>query len=186
MSKCPAAGQGLEWTKCPPVRNFHRISTERLFQISDDIWCFLRNVERFQKLCSFVRRRNNRACAYYEIGICLTLRKFTLTSAVRDIYRIATKSSGRIIQACVYHKIALMVFNWGDPKSRNDGTAEWRNGGITERRPKITPNPKRRNGGVTERQKIPPNPKRRNRGITERRKITQILKDGMTENHPKS
>ena len=33
-TKCPAAGQGLEWTKCPAVRNFHRISTERLFQIS--------------------------------------------------------------------------------------------------------------------------------------------------------
>ena len=62
------------------------------FKFRDDIWWFLRNVERFQKLCSFVRRRNNRACAYYEIGICLTLRKFTLTSAVRDIYRIATKS----------------------------------------------------------------------------------------------
>ena len=41
----------------------------------DDIWCFLRNVERFQILCPFVRRRNNRACAYYEIGICLKLRK---------------------------------------------------------------------------------------------------------------
>ena len=23
---CPAGGQGLEWTKCPAVRNFHRIS----------------------------------------------------------------------------------------------------------------------------------------------------------------
>ena len=34
VSKCPAAGQGLEWTKCPAVRNFHRVSTERLFQIS--------------------------------------------------------------------------------------------------------------------------------------------------------
>ena len=34
VSKCLAAGQGLEWTKCPTVRNFHRIFTERLFQIS--------------------------------------------------------------------------------------------------------------------------------------------------------
>ena len=34
VSKCPAAGQGLKWTKCPAVRNFHRISTERFFQTS--------------------------------------------------------------------------------------------------------------------------------------------------------
>ena len=68
----------------------------------------------------------------------------------------------------------------GDPKSRNDGTAEWRNGGITERR-KIPPNPKRRNRGITERRKIPPNPKRRNDG-----KSPKILKDGITENQPKS
>ena len=27
VSKCPAAGQGLKWTKCPAVRNFHRIPT---------------------------------------------------------------------------------------------------------------------------------------------------------------
>ena len=51
----------------------------------------------------------------------------------------------------------------GDPKSRNDGTAEWRNGGITERR-KMTRNPKRRNHG----------------------KYPEILKDGITENNPKS
>ena len=31
VSKCPAAGQGLKWTKCPAVRSFHRISTERFF-----------------------------------------------------------------------------------------------------------------------------------------------------------
>ena len=31
---CPAAVQGLEWTKCPAVRNFHRISTERFFKLS--------------------------------------------------------------------------------------------------------------------------------------------------------
>ena len=34
VSKCPAAGQGLKWTKCPAVRNFHRISAERFFQTS--------------------------------------------------------------------------------------------------------------------------------------------------------
>ena len=28
---------------------------------------------------------DNRACAYYKIGMRLTLRKFTLTSAARDI-----------------------------------------------------------------------------------------------------
>ena len=32
LIKCPAARQGLKWTKCPAVRNFHRISTERFFQ----------------------------------------------------------------------------------------------------------------------------------------------------------
>ena len=55
------------------------------------------------------------------------------------------------------------MFIWGDPKSRNDGTAESQNGGITERR------------------KIPLNPKRRNDG-----KSPKILKDGITENQPKS
>ena len=52
------------------------------FKLLDDIWCFFRNVKRFQKLCSFARWRNNRACAHYKISMCLTLAKFTLTSAV--------------------------------------------------------------------------------------------------------
>ena len=51
----------------------------------------------------------------------------------------------------------------GNPKSRNDGTVEWTNGGITERR-KMTPNPKRWNRG----------------------KCPETLKDGITENTPKS
>ena len=92
-------------------------------------------------------------------------------------------------------------------KSRSEMSSQWvnlkagmterRNGGITERR-KITPNPKRRNRGITERRKIPPNPKGRNHGTAEQRKIPpnpkrqndgkspEILKDGITENHPKS
>jgi len=53
-----------------------------------------------------------------------------------------------------------------DPKSRNDGTAEWRNQGITERR-KMTPNPKRRNRGMVERRKITTKTKRWNRGTAE-------------------
>ena len=38
---------------------------------------------------------NIRAWAYHKIGmsLCLTLKKFTLTSAVRDIYRIGAKTS---------------------------------------------------------------------------------------------
>ena len=55
----------------------------------DSIWCFLRNVERLQKFCSFARWRTIRAWAYYKIG--MRLKKYTLTSAVRDIYRIETK-----------------------------------------------------------------------------------------------
>ena len=66
------------------------------------------------------------------------------------------------------------------PQILKDGIAERRNGEITERR-KITPNPKRRNRGITEGRKIPPNPKRRNDG-----KSPKILKDGITENQPKS
>ena len=57
---------------------------------------------------------------------------------------------------------------WGDPKSRSDGTEEWRNGGITERR-KITQILK---DGIAE---------SRNGG-----KYPQILKDGITENQAKS
>ena len=72
-------------------QNFHWKIISNFLMIFD----VSRKVVRFQKLCSFVRRRNSRACAYYEIGICLTLRKFTLASAVRDIYRIATKSFWR-------------------------------------------------------------------------------------------
>ena len=32
VSKCPAAGHGLKLTKCPAVRNIHRIPTEILNQ----------------------------------------------------------------------------------------------------------------------------------------------------------
>ena len=69
---------------------FTKFLLKDYFKFLDDIWCFLRNVERFQKLCSFVRRRNNRACTYYEIGICLTLGKFTLTSAIGLLQQLVT------------------------------------------------------------------------------------------------
>ena len=113
---------------------------------------------------------------------------------------VVSCSSSEIRQCRIYVCPALSLSKWcsaasftrtGDPKSRNDGTEESRNSGITERR-KITLNPKRRNRGITERRKIPPNPKRRNRGITERRKIPpnpkrrndgkspKFLKDGIT------
>ena len=86
----------------------------------------------------------------------------------------------------IYKTIAQ--FFLGDPKSRNDGTVEWRNGGITERR-KITPNPKRWNRGITKSRNGGKYPQILKDGITERRnggEYPQILKDGMTENHPKS
>ena len=74
----------------------------------------------------------------------------------------------------------------GDPKSRNDGTAEWRNGGMAEWRNHGTAennrDPKRRNRGMAERRILKD-------GIAERRndgKYPEILKDGMTENAPKS
>ena len=100
----------------------------------------------------------------------------------------------RIIKIMMIIKIILPK---GDPKCRNDGMAERRNGGITEWR-KTTPNPKRWNRRITERRKIPPIPKRRNHGTAERRKIPQnpkrrnngkspeILKDGIAEKQPKS
>ena len=59
----------------------------------------------------------------------------------------------------------------GDPKSRNDGTAEWQNHGITESR----------NGGKSPQILKDGIAKRRNDG-----KYPEILKDGMTENAPKS
>ena len=51
-------------------------------------------------------------------------------------------------QYCVYTLPVYWLIT-GDPRSLNDGTAEWRNHGIMERR-KITPNPKRRNRGTAE------------------------------------
>ena len=41
----------------------------------DSIWCFFRNVERFQRLCAFARWRNARVRvrAYCKIGMCLIL-----------------------------------------------------------------------------------------------------------------
>ena len=68
-----------------------RISLKDSFKLLDSIWCFLRNVERLQKF--HAKWWNIRAWTYYKIGICLTLRKFTLTSVVRDIdHWITTKS----------------------------------------------------------------------------------------------
>ena len=96
LSKCPAAPQGLEWTKCPgQLEIFTEFPLKDYFKFLDDIWCFLRNVERLQKLCSFVRRRNNRACAYYEICICLTLRKFTLTSLSNSYKKLLSNQMRR-------------------------------------------------------------------------------------------
>ena len=41
VSKCPAARQGLKWTKCLAVRNFHNIFLERLFQAFQDYQMFV-------------------------------------------------------------------------------------------------------------------------------------------------
>ena len=68
------------------------------FKLLDSIWCFFRNVERLEKF-NYVCLQDDEIS---ELGhtiklvsiiiICLTLRKFTLTSAVRDIYQLTTKS----------------------------------------------------------------------------------------------
>ena len=85
MSKCPAAGQGLKWTKCPAVRNFHRIPTAGKilsnFLVVFDVFL------KMQSDCkTYVGVQDDEiTCAYYKISIWLTLRKFTLTSAVREI-----------------------------------------------------------------------------------------------------
>ena len=72
------------------------------FKFLDDIWCFLRNVERFQKLRSFVRRRNNRACAYYEIGICMCMtlmyqsnRSLNIPPGIPRAFDVCSCSRGR-------------------------------------------------------------------------------------------
>ena len=105
--------------------------------------CFFRNVDRFQKLCLLASWRNIRVWAYYKIGMCLTLWKFTLSLAVKDIYQTARKSffqldekmrcffriakrfwklmwicSGRIAQACAYHKIARVFIRLPDSVSK--------------------------------------------------------------------
>ena len=68
----------------------------------------------------------------------------------------------------------------GDPKSRNDGTVESRNGG---KLPQILKD------GIVESRNGGKYPQILKDGIAESRnggKYPQILKDGMTENHPKS
>ena len=122
-----------------------------------------------------------------------------LPHEVPMVFVVSTQFASPLFSACWFWALPdnqpLVIL--GDPKSRNDRTAEWQNHGITERR-KMTPNPKRRNPGMAERRKITPNPKRRNRGTAEWQKIPrnpkrrsdgkyhEILKDGMTENAPKS
>ena len=66
---CRQPGKVYKWTKCRAVRNFHRISTERFFQTTWWYLMFFRNVERFQKLCSFARWRNIRVWVYYMYKI---------------------------------------------------------------------------------------------------------------------
>ena len=76
-------------------------------------------------------------------------------------------------------------WNGGMAESRKGGKLpqilklRW-NRGMAERR-KITPNPKTWNRGTAEGRKMSRNPKIRNDG-----KFPEILKDGMTENPPKS
>ena len=60
---CPTAARQSEI--------FTEFSLKDSFNLRDSIWCFLSNVERFQKFCSFARWRNIRAWAYYEIGMRL-------------------------------------------------------------------------------------------------------------------
>ena len=76
----------------------------------------------------------------------------------------------------------------GDPKSRNDGTMEWWNGGMAESR-NGGKSPQILKDGMAESRNGEKYPQILKDGITERRnsgKYPQILKDGMTENHPKS
>ena len=86
---------------------------------------------------------------------------------------------------CASEKVTAHVRGCGATLSRSDGTAEWRNGGITERR-KITQILK---DGIAESRNGRKYPQILKDGIAESRnggKYPQILKDGLTENHPKS
>ena len=76
-------GKVLNGLNARKSESFTEFPLKDYFKFLDDIWCFLRNVERFQNFCSFVRRRNNRACAYYEIGICSNSNKKLLSNLMR-------------------------------------------------------------------------------------------------------
>ena len=85
-------------------------------------------------------------------------------------------------QQCVRNNVSscARALTTGDPKSRNDGTAEWRNGG---KLPQILKD------GIAESWNGGKYPQILKDGIAESRngrKYPQILKDGMMENHPKS
>ena len=60
-------------------------------KLLDGICCLLRNAERFQKLCSFARWRNN--WAWHTIKLACAWQNLRLHWQVEMIYRIATKAS---------------------------------------------------------------------------------------------
>ena len=72
---------------------FREFPLKDSFKLLDSIWCFLRNVDRFQKLVLVCKMTKKTELVHTTNRYVMdTSKKFTLKSAVRDIYRIATKS----------------------------------------------------------------------------------------------
>ena len=93
-------GKFLKWTtNARQSEIFTEFPVKDSLRLLDGIWCFFRNVDRFQKLCSLARWPNIRAWGYYKIGMCLTL-KFTLISSKRYLSNCDNELLSNLIRRC--------------------------------------------------------------------------------------
>ena len=102
-------------TKCLAVRNFHRISADKVLpKVLENIRCWFRNVKRFLILIWLFGGQNLRAWAYFNIARLSTLKgSFKLPTNIRCLFRYVKKFqklwvfSGQTLRA--WHTEILLV-----------------------------------------------------------------------------
>ena len=93
---------------CPAAARQSELPLKDFFNLLDSIWCFLRNVERFQKFCSFASYLGHRLHRQLEIFIELRpTASFKFNEKKRCIFRIA-KRFYKLLWIC-FGRIRLSV-----------------------------------------------------------------------------
>ena len=124
MSKYPAAGQGLKWTKCPAVRHFHRFLAEKCYNLSrlsvltilkivvvPDDFPTVRNKRTFTRRHDSYKTIKRRPCWYFR-GNILEYIQYIQYTTVQNTFRHCCVSLSCKEHSQLAHKVMRITCNF--------------------------------------------------------------------------